>query len=360
MLIKTLSLTDFRSYANASFDFDPENTLIIGPNTSGKTNILEAIFLLAMGKSPRARFDKEMIKHEKRYARVKGKVEKGEEETLLEVFFEVDERYKNLARKKVKVNGVGKTQLDFVGKLRVVLFKPEDIELIISHPKVRRTYIDTIFTQIDRRYRYSLREYTRVILQRNRLLEKINEANSGWEQLEFWDAVLLNHGQVIQEKRQEFFNFLKGTLPKLGKLLDEGGGSLKVEYKQSPLSRQRQEEYQKKEVAAKLTLIGPHREDFEISWKGYNLAQFGSRSEKRTAVLALKLAELEFISEKGQERPVLLLDDIFSELDHKHRRQVLTTLGKQQTIITTTEIHLMEKDLSKDMKVIELNSLPSE
>ena len=179
-----------------------------------------------------------------------------------------------------------------------------------------------------------------------RLLEQIRDEGKPRSVLFFWDKLLVENGAVITQKRQEYLDFVNQRPAYFGKL--------QLDYNKSVISPQRLEEYANGEVAAGMTLVGPHRDDFQISQGERNLHAFGSRGEQRTAVFSLKLAELEFIAQKANDRPVLLLDDVFSELDHQHRERVLEVIPKQQTIITTTDPHLVKEDYQKKMEMVKL------
>ncbi len=343
MILKTLKLQNFRSYKQANFEFSANTTLVLGNNGVGKTNLLEAIFLLATGRSFRADRDEQMVLYGQEFGRVSGQVE----EMNLAVVLTSPKRY--------FINNVGKRKMDFVGNLRVVLFRPEDIDLILGSPSIRRNYLDFVLEQADREYRRSSLSYKKGLRQRNKLLERIREGEAERKQLLFWDKLLIKNGDVITNKREEFLNFV-------GEKIKKRGMPLKLFYDKSTISETRLKQYEHNEVAAAKTLVGPHRDEFKFIYQRAgklekDLSLYGSRGEQRMAVLGVKLAELEFLDKSidGEaDRPVLLLDDIFSELDHDHREVVLNLLEKQQTIITATDKHLLPK------KYASIHSLPLE
>lgn len=351
MLLKKLTLLDFRSYKKREFDFSKRLTIIVGPNTSGKTNILESIFLVATGKSFRAYKDSEMITYNKQIARVLIDIEKNKEVDKLDVMLTRGEPYnKKISTKRYLVNGIPKRYLDFVGKLRVSLFWPEDLELITDSPSIRRKYLDFVLTQINREYLRSLRSYEKGIRIRNKILEKLREGESKKEELEFWDHLLIENGSFITKTRKEYIDFLNNRNSSMN------GNIFKIFYDKSLISEERLKQYTSEEISAATTLVGPHRDDikFKIN-KERDLSLYGSRGEQRLGVLWLKLGELAFIREKSEgEEPVLLLDDIFSEFDHHNRQLVFEHIGNQQTIITTTDIHLIEKKLKEQAQIIQL------
>jgi DNA replication and repair protein RecF len=317
MILTELSLQQFRSYPKRTITFAPATTLIIGPNTAGKTNILEAIMLLATGKSFRADTDMEMIHWNAKFGRVSAIIGDTKLELLL------------TPTKKYKVNGIPRRQIDFVGNLRAVLFWPEHLELVTDSPSVRRKYLDSVLVQVDREYRRNLQSYERGLRQRNRLLDLISEGKAHRHQLLFWDQLLIKSGGYITDGRTAFIDFINAY--RISHI------TYHIEYDKSVISDGRLEEYKDEEVAAKATLVGPHRDDFFVMKNNLDISKYGSRGEQRLAILWLKLAELAFIEEKTGERPILVLDDIFSELDVEHRELVLELLDKQQTIVSSAE-----------------------
>lgn len=231
--------------------------------------------------------------------------------------------------KKYLVNGVARRQIDFIGNLRAVLFWPEHLELVTDSPSIRRKYMDGVLVQVDREYRRNMMSYERGLRQRNRLLDLINEGKATRAQLLFWNQLLIRSGGYLTDKRAEFIHFVNSFQSSIV--------SYQIEYDKSVISESRLEQYKDEEVAAKATLVGPHRDDFVVTKNDLDLSKYGSRGEQRLAILWLKLAELAFIERESGERPLLLLDDIFSELDVEHRTLVLDLLDKQQTIVTSAE-----------------------
>jgi DNA replication and repair protein RecF len=273
-----------------------------------------------------------MVLYGQEFGRVTGRIG----ETDLAVVLTSPKRY--------FVNNVAKRKMDFIGNLRVVLFRPEDIDLVLGSPSVRRNYLDYVLEQADREYRRSSLSYQKGLRQRNKLLERIRDGEAERKQLLFWDKLLIKNGEVITAKREEFLNFV-------GEKIKKRGMPLKLYYDKSTISEARLKQYADNEIGAAKTLVGPHRDEFQFIYQRAgklekDLSLYGSRGEQRMAVLGVKLAELEYLDQSinGEaDRPVLLLDDIFSELDHDHREVVLSLLEKQQTIITATDSHLIPK-----------------
>ena len=376
MYFSSLTLQGFRNYKKRSFRFDQGTTLIVGGNGSGKTNILEAVYLLAAGRSFRARLIEEMILFDEELARISGVVidqasGDSEQTTSLEVLLTRGElQGKRVAKRRHNIDGAFKRLSDFVGKLIVVLFRPEDLQLILGTPHMRRAFLDDLLSQVDRDYRRSLVSYEKALTRRNRLLDAIRDEGASRTQLAFWDQVLIKNGQVLSKKRMELIEFINTFEAEID--------SFHVLYESSSISESRLEQYAEQEVALGYTLVGPHKDDFVVlannkqqttdNKSGRDLALYGARGEQRLAVLWLKLAELSFVTEKIGESPVLLLDDIFSELDEDHRQMVLKVVGERsrapvdarrspaptgagQTIITTTDPHLIESKY-RDMFVV--------
>ncbi|MDP3955582.1 MAG: DNA replication and repair protein RecF [bacterium] len=367
MILKQLRLKNFRNYQEKEFSFSEGTTLVIGPNAAGKTNLLEAIYLLASGKSFRANLEQEMINWNEEIGRVKGvattETQNGSiENAELEIVLTRGEvGGEKAARKKYLVNGVARRAMDFLGNLRAVYFGPEDLDLVTGSPSLRRKYLDLALSQVDREYARSSLSYEKGVRQRNKLLERIREEGVSRTQLLFWNQLLIRNGEVITQKREEFIQFVNDFWQQKGEI-----GQYSLIYDKSIISPARLEEYAEEEVAAAATIVGPHRDDFSMRINanrnsanerefGKDLRIFGSRGEQRLAVLWLRICELEYIYSKTKARPVLLLDDIFSELDQPHRRLVLEITDKQQTIITTADVNLIEENYQKMMTVVKLD-----
>lgn len=357
MNITKIHLNFFRNFDDKVLSFSNKITVIVGPNGAGKTNILEAIYLLSSGRSFRARIEEEMIKHKEEIGRVKCRLIGSEEKIDLEAILTRGEvsmgtaRLQKTARKKVLVNGVSKRVVDFAGILKATIFGPRDLELITESPSIRRKFLDAVLYQVDREYRRAIVSYEKGLRQRNKLLFRIREEGLSRSQLLFWNQLLIRSGDYISKKREELIEFINNTIS----FNDE---SYKILYDKSSISEGRLEQYKNEEIASATTLVGPHRDDFLINAKKEgeverDLASFGSRGEQRMAVLWLKMAELAFMEEKTGEKPLLLLDDIFSELDHEHRKVVVEVARRQQTIINTADKHYVE-DLG-EVETINLN-----
>jgi len=331
-MVKSINLVNFRNFRKKTIDFSQKVTVIIGPNASGKTNILESLFLLSTGKSFKAQVEEEMIGYNNDLARVEGH----ELEAIL------TRGREDWPKKRLLVGGVPKRLIDFAGNFKVVLFGPWDMDLVTGSPSLRRRFLDSTLSQIDREYRRAILSYEKGLRQRNRLLFRIREEGLSRGLLLFWNQLLIKNGNYISSARQNLINFIN-SLEKC---------NLKYDY--SAISEVRLEQYAKEEIASATTLVGPHRDDFIFLQEKRNMSKYGSRGQQRMEILWLKLAELAFVEERTNEKPTLLLDDIFSELDHEHRKVVFSVIGNQQTIITTADEHFLPKLKTNNLKLINL------
>jgi DNA replication and repair protein RecF len=347
MFFKYLSLQNFRSYPKKDFNFSQNTTLVVGPNTAGKSNLIEAIFFMASGRSFRIDKDEQLIKFGENIARIKAKIE----DINLELMIARGGIGGNVRSfKRYLVNGINKRKVDFVGNFFAVLFAPNDLEIIIGSPSRRRDFIDNILIQTDRDYRLALGFYEKGLRIRNALLHKAKETGKKPEkEFVYWDNLLIVQGQKITSKREDFIEYLKTSKKDI---LD-----FNIYYDKSIISKERLLQYKDAEIGSGVTLVGPHRDDLMIYLDKKNeqdIKYYGSRGQQRLAVLQLKILELLFIEKITQSKPTLLLDDIFSELDEGHINLVLNMIDNQQTIMTTTHEEFIPNKLFKKVNVIEL------
>jgi DNA replication and repair protein RecF len=332
MSVSKLGLHNFRSYHEQTIELDPVVTLVVGPNATGKTNLLEGLFVFATTKSFRAR-DAELIRHGQTYYRVEADIDG----VAASLGFQIGERG---TEKRARHDGAPKSLVDHLGTLRVVLFEPNDLMIIHGAPERRRRYLDFILTQTDKRFVRTLNQYRRVLQQRNRLL-------ADWQgqtaELFAWNIKLTELASDIDARRRavvahitslasNVYADIAGTKETL--TLTYEGAADAADYPTGFLSQL--ERNLPRDIAAGFTTIGPHRDDFTISFKHAPIITVASRGEMRTVVLTLKLAELAYIEQQAGATPLLLLDDVFSELDDSRRRYLLDTLGGHQSVITTT------------------------
>lgn len=355
MLLKSLLLQNFRNYTKADFHFDSGVTVVVGANASGKSNLIESIYLLATGNSRRTDQDKQLIHFGDSFCRVRGvvseRVDDGQFDEELEAV--ISSESGRMLRKKYLVNGVGKRRVDFAGKIIVVLFTPLDLEIVVGQPSMRRRFLDEVLEQVDYQYRLALTTYTKALRQRNALLEQAQKIRERNERLfAYWDELIIKNGQIISSKRGALVDYINKKRKDLFDFI--------LEYDRSIITEARLLEYRDAELGAGVTLVGPHRDEVKILARqgdkgGFeNVKHFSSRGQQRLVVLELKLSQILYITEKLAVQPLLLLDDIFSELDNTHIGEVLEMVKRQQTIITTThEEFVRERGISVG-QVIEL------
>jgi len=347
MRINALKLQNFRNHKSKSFTF--KNTcIIIGKNTAGKTNILEAINILARGKSFRAENDRDTINESHDFLKIEGEIEDvGDKTKLVAIFANQNARF----AKKFLVNNVARRQADFASNFYTVLFTPEDIEIITDSPSLRRKYFDSVLYSSDKKYRVALSSYEKALRQRNRMLYDMKNGKRTYrrEDFGFWEEKLIGEGEIITNHREEFVEFINNAKKDIF--------NFKIFYDKSVISLERIFKYHFQEQGAGMTLVGPQRDDFLFLFpNGKKISEFGSRGEQRLAILQTKILEIEFLKSKTEVNPVLLLDDIFSELDDSNIHKVFEYIKNQQTIITTTHREFVPKEIlkQKDLEIIEL------
>ena len=344
-MLKALSLQNFRSYKKSTFDFK-DCAIIIGPNTAGKSNLVESIFLLSTGKSFRAEKDAQMVRLGNEMGRVRAKTSGNDLEVVVTIGEVAGVRTQY---KRYFVNGVAKRRTDFVGNLPSVLFSPQDLELVGGSPGKRREFLDNVLEQTDRDYRIAHLGYMKALKQRNAILELVKDTGRNVDkQIDYWNSLVIRNGSVVTQKREKFINDLNEA--------EKNVFEFRIEYDKSEISKERLEKYYDAERASGVTLVGPQRDDMYIYFeKDKMLKSFGSRGQQRLGVLQLKLIELNYIKERIEFSPILLLDDIFSELDEEHINLILSIIGDQQTILTTTHEEFIPKEIKGKMEVIELD-----
>jgi DNA replication and repair protein RecF len=353
MILRSLTLQHFRSYKKAEFTFSPTTTVILGMNTAGKSNLLESLFLLASGKSFRAEKDLQMIAFGAPFARVLGVIEGDDGTEHLEVAI-TDTNTAGSGRayaKKLLRNGVPKRRSDFAGTLPALLFVPSDLDIITSSPSNRRHFLDAVLEVTDRNYRVAQIAYEKALRQRNALLELVKETGvRNAKQFAYWDELLISHGNYITKKREELIAYFLETKKSLIEF--------SIEYDHSKISEERLLQYRFQEEASGNTLVGPHRDDFSVfliqRGVSKDVRSFGSRGQQRLVILQLKLLQLTYMEKVLGERPLLLLDDIFSELDQGHIEDVLEVIKLQQTVLSTTHEEFLKVGLPDQTKIIEL------
>ncbi|MFZ5754452.1 MAG: DNA replication/repair protein RecF [Bacillota bacterium] len=355
MYLERLGLTNYRNYETLNEDFSAQLNILSGPNAQGKTNLLEAIYYLATGKTYRPARDLQLIRWNHQAFSIQGKIRNKQGYVTLEVLYKIGEQNS----KEIKVNGlkIYKTS-ELLGNLTAVLFAPEDLNIIKGSPLERRKILDNDISQVSPGYFLKLQQYNRVLNQRNYLLKKIRERGKGFDELEIWNEQFLELSESIILKRINVLEKLSPLTRLMQRKLTNGQENLEIRYL---FSRQKElklnhdlkkvlleelEKYRGEEIKKGISLWGPHRDDLLISLNGNDLKVYGSQGQHRTAVLALKLSELEFFKAESGEFPVLLLDDVLSELDQERRGFLLNIIKEKkiQCFITTTEDIALEND----------------
>ncbi|MGE0058033.1 MAG: DNA replication/repair protein RecF [Dehalococcoidia bacterium] len=383
MHIRRLQFTTFRNYQHLNLDLPNGRLLFLGDNAQGKSNLLEAVHLLASGRSSRAGSDAEMIGWTQQaeatqpFARLGTAVERQDGDVQLELVVAGQSSQQlgpaQRAGKRYRVNGIPRRAVDFVGQLRAVLFTADDLEIISGSPSVRRAYLDAALAQLDRAYYMAQQRYTRIMQQRNATLRRIREGMAAQDELFLWDDNFSREGatiiaarqraiQALSESSVDYHRQLAGGVdetlsltyePALGddfkRMLQPGATNEAVQKLfATALAAQR-----RREIGAGVSLVGPHRDDVSVLLNGVSAASFGSRAQIRTAALALRLAEARMLMAGGTDTPVLLLDDIVSELDGRRRASVLAGLeGFEQVWFTATTESWLPEDFVRDCAAV--------
>ena len=334
MIIKSIDLDHFRNYENLHLELGEGIHILYGDNAQGKTNILEAICLASSNKSHRGAKDKEMIRFGAENAHIKMLADKKGVE------YRIDLHLKSGGNKGIAVNSVPvrKTR-DFLGIINTVLFSPEDLQIVKEGPQERRKFIDTELCQLDKIYLNSFINYKKALEQRNQLLKDIYFEPSLRETLDIWDEQLLKYGTDLINLRKQFIDDLKIVIRPIHDRLSGGKEILELDYEANVSSEDFREELKKsreKDLKSKTSNVGPHRDDIAFMLNGLDARVYGSQGQQRTCALSLKMAEIEIVKERTGDSPVLLLDDVLSELDMNRQQYLLESIGGIQTVITCT------------------------
>ena len=334
MYIKSLELSNFRNYDTLSMEFHSEKNILYGDNAQGKTNILEALYYCSMTKSHKGSKEKEIIKMNETESHIRMIVEKKG------VTHRIDMHLKRSKSKGVAIDGIPiHKSAELLGLVNVVFFSPEDLGILKHGPSERRRFLDMELCQLDKVYFHDLVKYNQVVNQRNNLLKQIGKNSDLLGTLDIWDEQLIEYGVKIMKRREEHIARLNEYITKIHEKLSGGREQLKLEYErnissesfgmQLALNRER-------DLYQKVTSIGPHRDDIRFNIHDIDIRKYGSQGQQRTSALSLKLAEIEIVKEAVGDNPILLLDDVLSELDRKRQNYLLDSIQDIQTIITCT------------------------
>ena len=334
MLITNLKLKNFRNYDELNLKFNKNINIFYGNNAQGKTNIIESIFLCAIGKSFRTNKDKELIKFEKDFLNIEVNYEKSDRDGKIKI--EISDK------KNVFLNGIKTKKLsELIGKINVVLFTPDDINILKNGPKMRRRFLDIMISQLRPNYIYCLNMYSKTLEQRNMYLKQIKLEKKNPELLDLWDEKLAEYGEKIYNYRKEFIEKIKEKINKIHKKITNNNETVELEYisdfstKENFYSALKQN--QKIDIIRGATSKGIHKDDFIVNLNGKNVSIYGSQGQNRTVVLSLKMSELQVIKDEIGENPILLLDDFMSELDEERRNNFLKNIGNTQVFVTCTD-----------------------
>ncbi len=351
MYVKELRLDGFRNYEKEHFTFSRGTNIIYGNNAQGKTNALEAVYLFSVGKSFRTQQDRELICFERDFTRISVLFEDQVRENEIEFVVRRDKK------KQIKINGVPISKMgELIGRFTVVLFSPDELNLTKGSPNARRRFLDIAVSQMRPKYYHILRRYNKILDQRNNLIKKLRykKDESLAETMTVWNEKLVDYGMSVIEYRRQFTEKLRDFSKKIH--FEISGEEFDICYK--PAFETRAQFLKKlndsldKELEQGFTLYGPHRDDLDIHTNGRDIKTYGSQGQHRSAVLALKLAQADLIFEETGEYPVLLLDDIMSELDAKRRAYLAGKIRDKQVIITCTDAEeLPESEQSQRIQI---------
>jgi len=347
MKIKKIRLVNFRNYKNQTVYLKNGLNILLGANAQGKTNLLEAIYFSCIAKSPRTKKEAELINWKQESAKIEIELEKKEGTKLVEVYL-----YKK-GKKNIKINGINVLKIsELIGVLNCVFFSPDELKLVKDAPQDRRRFMDIDLSQLSKNYFYLINTYNKVLAQRNKLLKDTNDYNVLKKTISIWDSQLADVGSKIIIRRVRFLNALKLHAKNVHNELTSKKENLELSYegivedtveniKQRLLS-----EYNKnlqKDFKLGFTTIGPHRDDIKILINDIDVKTYASQGQQRTVALSLKLAELEIFASETGEYPILLLDDVLSELDEQRSDKLLEKTKSVQTLITTTTFNKSKK-----------------
>ena len=346
MFIKKIKLQNFRNYEDEEFEFEKNFNIIYGDNAQGKTNIIEAIYLSSIGRSFRTKKDSELIKI-------------GKEKAIIELdYVRVDRKGKIRIeidnKKNFFLNGIKQKKLsDIIGKVHIVLFNPDDINIIKEGPSQRRKFLDIMISQLKPNYLHILNTYLKTIEQRNIYLKQIRVENKPEELLDIWDIRLAELSEKIYNYRNYYMQKIKEKIKDIHNNITNCGNlceNIEIIYLKNGENKEdfynSLKNSRKSDIKKGFTTTGVHRDDFRILINNKDVESFGSQGQQRTSVLSLKLSELEIIYDEIGEKPILLLDDFMSELDEKRRINFIETINDNQVFITCTD----KIDLTAEVK----------
>lgn len=354
MIIESLNLCNYRNYEILNLELDSETNILYGDNAQGKTNILESIYLCSTTKSHRGGKDKEIIKFGCDDAHINLMLNKKNKK------YRIDMHLKRNKAKGIAINGIPiKRASELFGIFNVVFFSPEDLNIIKNGPAERRRFIDLELCQLDKIYVHNLLNYNKILNQRNKLLKDIYFRPDLEETLDVWDMQLAEYGSKVIERRSKFIQEINEIIYPIHKKLTNGKEEIKIIYEKNCEEQELYKELlrnREKDKKYKITHSGPHRDDISFYNKDENIRVYGSQGQQRTTALSLKLAEIEMVKLLINDTPVLLLDDVLSELDSNRQNQLMDSLSDIQTIITCTGLDEFIENRFKINKIFNVNN----
>lgn len=365
MHIEQIQLKNYRNYEQLDISFDDKINVIIGENAQGKTNLMEAIYVLAFTKSHRTPRERELIQWEKDFSKIDGRIKKRNQSVPLEIII-------SSKGKKAKLNRLEQRRLsDYIGAMNVVMFAPEDLTLVKGPPQIRRRFIDMELGQIQPRYIYHLGQYQKILKQRNQLLKQMQmKHNPDLTMLDVLTDQLIEHAATLLERRFVFLDLLRKWARPIHHGISRELEDLEIRYsstievsedankeKIGNIYHAKFQDIKTKEIERGTTLVGPHRDDLLFDVNGKDVQTYGSQGQQRTTALSVKLAEIELIYQEIGEYPILLLDDVLSELDDFRQSHLLNTIqGKVQTFVSTTNVDGINHDTLKQAELFRVSN----
>ena len=334
MIIESIELKNYRNYEELHMELNEGTNILYGDNAQGKTNILEAVYVCCTSKSHKNAKDRDIIRFDQDESHIKMQIRKND------VPYRIDMHLKKNKPKGIAINGMPiRRASELFGIANVVCFSPEDLNIIKNGPSERRRFIDMELCQLNKLYVHSLVQYNKVLVQRNKLLKELAFRPDYGETLDVWDMQLVNYGKEVMEYRGDFVCRLNEMNHGIHARLSGQKEDLKICYEPDTAAAQFEEALKRsrtQDMKQKTTLCGPHRDDISFFVNGIDIRKFGSQGQQRTAALSLKLSELELVKQLIHDRPILLLDDVLSELDAGRQNHLLNAINDIQTIITCT------------------------
>ena len=354
MIIESIELKNFRNYRNLKLEFDEQTNIFYGDNAQGKTNILEAIYLSGTTKSHKGSKDRDMILFGEEEAHLRTFIRKSEMD------YKIDIHLKKNKAKGIAINGVPiRRASELFGIANFVFFSQEDLSIIKQGPAERRRFLDMELCQLDKIYLHNLANYNKIVAQRNKLLKDLAFRKDLEDTLDIWDLQLVEYGKKVIQGRETFVKQLNQIISEIHEKLSGGREKLSVFYEKNCSKEALYEELQKnreRDIRLKTTSAGPHRDDLLFSVDSVDIRKFGSQGQQRTAALSLKLSEIELVKKIIHDTPILLLDDVLSELDHNRQNYLLNSIHDIQTMITCTGLDEFVNhrfSINKIFKVVE-------